>query len=273
MVCDQESEDSVKRLVLKYKDTDFGHYLLDYEQFELLVSFETQIKYQTEFLTCFFNQQPDSQEESNESSPQKSKKKIETKSMTNLTSDDEFNPFLTFLKSKTDVILPSKVSKKKAMEIWAEYKKVINKILPIVRSHISSQRCNITILLTLLKSYILRRGGNMATLMQEIDRGIKFLVEYMAIYYQLRLMSKQQTDLSEVFRFGAYQEIFKDREISVLINEAANEECYAQSKLLLTKFNEIVMQLKKIPKIGNYFELFPSNTHVVKRRNGAEFGF
>ena len=239
--------------MIKYKDTELGGYILDSDQFEVLGSFEKQIKYQTELLTCFFNQQPDFAN-TQDMSPATNRGKIETKSMTNLTSDDEYNPFLTFLKCKTELILPSQVSKKKAMEIWNEYKKAINKILPTIRSHITSQGCNTTVLLGLLAKFIVRKGGNLEQVMKHVEMAANFAVEYMSLYYQLELLSKQTVDLSQVFRFGAYQILFKHEEIAILINESLNEESFSQGKQIASRFNEIVTQLKQIPKITHYLE-------------------
>lgn len=239
--------------MVKYKDTELGGYILDSEYFENLSCFEKQIKYQTELLTCFFNQQPDFSN-NQDLSPATNRVKIESKSMTNLTSDDELNPFLIFLKCKTEIILPSQVSKKRAKEIWADYKKAINKMLPTIRSHINSHNCNITVLLDLLARFIIRKGGSLNNLMRNMDLAVCFAVEYMMVYYQIELLSKQSVDLSQVFRFAAYQVLFKQDEISILINEAVNAESFSQGKQIVARFNEIVTQLKQIPKIGYYFE-------------------
>ena len=247
------SEDKAKKLMVQYKDTDLGGFLLDSDQFENLGSFEKQIKYQTELLTCFYNQQPDFAN-AQDLSPATNRVKIETKSMTNLTSDDEFNPFLTFLKYKTDLILPSKVSKKKAMEIWTEYKKAINKILPTVRSHITSQNCNITILLTILARFIVRKGGGLGEIMRNMNIAVDFAVEYMAIYYQLDILSKQSVDLTQIFRFGSFQVLFKNEEVSCLINDTVNDECFSQGKQVSAKFNDIITNLKQIPKVAHYLD-------------------
>lgn len=239
--------------MVKYQSTELGGFLLDYEHFEKLGSFEKQIKYQTEFLSCFYNQQPDFSD-AQDLSPATARVKIETKSMTNLTSDDEFNPFLTFLKCKTDIILPSKVSKKKAMEIWGEYKKTINKVLPTIRSHIVSQACNVSILLDALARFVVRKGGTLEDIIKRVDATVNFAVEYMGLYYQLEILKKESVDLSLVFRFGAYQVLFKNEEISILINESVNQECFSPSKQIIPKFHEITTQLKLLPKVGLYFD-------------------
>ena len=239
--------------MVKYKDTELGGFVLDSECFECLSCFENQIKYQTELLTCFFNQQPDFSD-NQDLSPATNRVKIETKSMTNLTSDDEINPFLIFLKCKTEIILPSQVSKKRAKEIWADYKKAINKMLPTIRSHINSQNCNITVLLDLLARFIIRKGGSLQNLVRNMDLTVDFAVEYMMFYYQIEMLSKQCVDLSQVFRFAAYQVLFKQDEISILINEAVNAESFSQGKQIVSRFNEIVTLLKQIPKVAHYLE-------------------
>lgn len=179
---------------------------------------------------------------------------IETKSMTNLTTDDEFNPFLTFLKCKSDLILPSKVSKKKAMEIWAEYKKAINKVLPVFRSHVTSQSSNVCLILEVLSRFIVRKGGSLEKIMKRVDCSVTFAVEYMCIFYQREMFAKQSVDLSLIFKFGIYQHLLKNEEISSLINESVNNESFSQAKQITLKFNEILTQVKEIPKVALYFK-------------------
>lgn len=239
--------------MVKYQSSELGGYLLDCEQFERLGSFDKQIKYQTELLTCFYNQQPDFAD-AQDLSPATARVRVETKSMTNLTSDDEFNPFLIFLKCKTDLILPSKVSKKKAMEIWGDYKKAINKVLPIVRSHIASNSCNVAALLAVLARFIVRKPGSLAEIMGRLDDAADFAVEYMDIYYQVDQLAKQVVDLAQVFRFGAYQVLFKHEEVAILLNEAIDQECFSQGRQIPVRLNEIVAQVKQVPKVAHYFD-------------------
>lgn len=202
---------------------------------------------------CFFNQQSEFDEEK-DMSPATNRVKFETKSMTNLTTDDEYNPFLTFLKAKSDKILPSKLSKKKAMEVWLDYKKAVNKILPTLRSHLSSKKCNLKVLMLVVSNFVAGQGSSVKDIILNIDSAVEFTVKYMMIYYQTKALSNQTIDLIEVFRFCIYQLLFKEEDINSRINNAANNESYMPSKQINAKFIEIMSAIKQIPHICKYLE-------------------
>lgn len=235
------------------KDSKVGAYVVDSQYFSQLSIYEGQLKYQSELLTCFFNQQAE-YENDLDSSPNGPKARIETKSMTNLSSDDELNPFLTFLKAKSDKILPSKVTKRQAMEVWANYKKAVNKVIPTLRSHLSSKKCNPTLLLDLMCSFVAGQENSVYDIIDNIENAVAFVVEYMVIYYQTDALSNKSIDMTEIFKFGAYQIIFKDEDVSSKLSNAACNESYLPAKQLGTKYFEILNALKRLPKIGKYFE-------------------
>lgn len=226
---------------------------MDSKNFDQLSTYDSQLKYQTELLMCFFNQQPDF-DQAKEMSPATNRVKVETKSMTNLTTDDEYNPFLTFLKAKSDKILPSKMSRKQAMNVWTEYKKAVNKVLPTLRSHLESKKCNLTVLMGLMSSFVSGRGSSVKEVINNIDTVVDFSVKYMVIYYQTDVLCKQEVDLAEVFRFGAYQLLFKDEEINNRLNNVSNNESYLPSKKIPARFLEIIEALKQIPSVRRHLE-------------------
>lgn len=259
----KKSENKIKQLIMGFKDTPVGGYVIDSKHFDQLTSFDDQLKYQSELLCCFYNQQPDI-EQMKDISPATTRVKIETKSMTNLTADDEYNPFLTYLKTKTNLIHPNKVSKRQALEIWADYKRAVNKVLPSLRSQLESRKCNIKILISLLSSYVASKGGTLQTIMGFMEEAVEFAVRYMEIYYHVEALAKQRVDLREIFRFGAFQILFKDEGVNSKINNAAHNESFGPSKAIPRKFSEIIAALKQIPSIKKYLDKTDSQEKAEK---------
>lgn len=246
-----------------YRDTPIGCYVVDSQHYDQLSNYESQIKYQAELLTCFFNQESDFDYQK-EMSPATNRVKIETRSMTNFTSDDDSNPFLTFLKAKTDKILPTKVTKRQAMELWTSYKKTINKVLPTIRSHINSKKCNLRVLMDLVSNFVAGQGSTVKEIVRNMDVVVDFSVKYMTLYYQTEALSNQTVDLQEVFRFGAYQILFKDEAINSRLNNAVHNESFAPSRLVNTKYIEIIAALKQIPTVRKYLEKTDSQEKAEK---------
>lgn len=237
--------------------------MIDSKYFDQLSCFDDQLKYQAELLSCFFNQQPDF-EPLKDISPATTRVKIETKSMTNLTADDEYNPFLTYLKSKTDLIHPNHVSKRQALEIWADYKRAVNKILPIIRNHLESKKSNIRVLILLMSSYVANKGGSVKSILGYMEEVVEFAVKYMGIYYHVDALTKQRVDIREIFRFGAFQVLFKEDEVNSKINNAAHNESFGPSKAMSRKISEITTALKQIPTVRRYLDKTDSQEKAEK---------
>jgi hypothetical protein len=245
----KNSEQRLKGELLENKDKYLVRFLQDCDKYDKLTSFDSQVGFQTEIVSCFFNQQTESEKQA---SPQEKKGFAETKSLTNLTADDEYNPFLTFLKAKSNILLPHKLTKSQAFLLWSEYKKTLNKLNPIFTSHFSTKGCNLKVALQVLSDFIDRPTDTFEEKMRQIDASIDFLVDYMAIYYPADSMTTQ-VNLRVIFRFTAYQHILANPKVVSCINLIVNRESELLLKGIASKMVDVVAGVLKLDQVSRYF--------------------
>lgn len=225
-------------------------FLQDCDKYDKLTGFDSQVGFQTEIVSSFFNQQTENEKQA---SPPENKGFIETRSMTNLTADDEYNPFLTFLKTKSDILSPQKLTKSEAFLLWSEYKKTLNKLHPIFASHFSAKNCNLRVALNVLSDFVDSPCATFEEKMRQVDSAICFLVDYMAIYYPVDAMTTQ-ADLRVIFRFAAYQHLLAHPKVVACINLVVNRESDLLLKGFANKLPEVLSGVMKLDQVGKYFD-------------------
>ena len=246
---EQNSEHRLKGELLENRDKYLVRFLQDCDKYDKLTSFDSQVGFQTEIVSSFFNQQTESEKQA---SPTEKKGFVETKSLTNLTADDEYNPFLTFLKAKSDILSPHKLTRSQAFLLWSDYKKALNKLNPIFTSHFSAKNCNLRVVLQVLNDFIDSPADSFEEKMRQIDASIDFLVEYMAIYYPVDSMTTQ-ADLRVIFRFAAYQHLLASPKVVSCINLIVSRESELLLKSLPNKMAEVIAGVMKLEHVARYF--------------------
>lgn len=222
--------------------------MIDSDKYEQLGNLEQQLPFQMEMFTAFFNQQPEWDIAKDESP-----RPVETKTVTNLSTDDEFNPFLTFLKTKTDLLNPAKMSKKEAISQWAYRKKYLSKMYPILMSHFENKACNLYILVRELTSFLSASQTTIAKKVKQLEKCVDFSFKYMNIYYGIDLYKNINVDLSPIFKFITYQQLLKSQQVITKVNEAVNQLSYNLTSEGSMRLSEITAAVLKIEKVKTYF--------------------
>lgn len=231
---------------------DVGRYMIDSDFFNELCSSEGQIAFQTELTSASFSHLQET------STSKQDRQVLETKSMTNLTAEGEYNPFLTYLKLKTKALESDVLSRKEAIEKWVDYKKSMNKIHPILESHLKSKTCRLMVLFSELAKYVSRpvSTNNSETLLdsalQRLDEAAQFASEYMVIYYALDLYKTPKIDISLIFKFFVTSAIFRDRVVNARLVQFANDISYKFVKNLSLKMASIVDTICSMENVKTY---------------------
>lgn len=238
---------------MSVRENQLIDFISDSDKYERLLSFEDQMKYQTEIISSFFNQQ-----NITDNTGKDNKLNIfETQSMTNLTSDDECNPFLIFMKTKTDKLSKDQLSKSEAMFVWSDYKRTLNKIIPILISHFKSRTCNMRVVLEVISDFLDSSSSSLTSKMNQVDSCANFLVEYMEHYYSIDTMMKD-VDLKVIFKFCSYQKILSNQKIVFRINQTITSENELYLKNFNSKIGEVVSGVLSLDKVKKYYEKLTS---------------
>lgn len=160
---------------------------------------------------------------------------------------------MTFLKTKTKILDPEKLARTEAQAIWKEYKRALNKNLPIVNSHFKSKRCSLSLALEEVASYIATASGDIVVVMAQLDTATNFLLKYMNCYYMLDYQNAQIVDLKVIFRFGVYQLLFAHPRVSSKITETLNITSFNQAKVLFAKTKQIQNEVCALSEVQRYF--------------------
>lgn len=215
-------------------------YMIDSDHFNELCSLEGQISFQTELTTASMSHLQELTQ------AQQDKQVLETRSMTNLTAEGEYNPFLTYLRLKTKCLETEQHSRKEATEKWVFYKKSLNKIHPILESHLKTKSCRLGLLLSELCRYVAQpfAGNNPEALLDaavsRLDEAAEFASQYMVIYYALDLYKHSKIEVSLIFRFFATSALFRDRVVNARIIQYASDTAYKLANGLSRKLANIM---------------------------------
>jgi hypothetical protein len=231
-----------------------SNFLIDSDFFNELCSLEGQIPYQTELTAASLSHFQESAQ------AQLEKQVLETKSMTNLTAEGEYNPFLTYMKLKTKILDSDQLSRREATELWIDYKKSLNKIHPILESHAKSKSCRLSLLLLELCNYVAQPFmGNHSEIhldsaMSRLEEAAEFASQYMVIYYALDLYKNPKTDISLIFKFFVTSAIFKDRVVNARLVQFASNTSYKLVSNMPRKImivTEVIMNMDQVKRYMN----------------------
>ncbi len=167
----------------------------------------------------------------------------ETVSMTNYSSDDSYNPYLTYLQTKTKVLDRNVMSRKTAMETWRKYKQILSKVHQIIINHMGSRTCTLYQIYNLLILHISTSAQSLEDARSTLTILPKLLTTIASIYYCL----PESNCLTEAIQFTCLSAVWNLMQASV--SDLAGKSSYKYAKYFNFKMDEIVSAVSRLEDV------------------------